>query len=70
LPSPNEQPRIAATPVIQANLPPPKPVLYLIRTEPYTARRLCLPAALTPTPPAPGWTFLIRLGRGSTGFAR
>jgi hypothetical protein len=37
LPSPNEPPRVAATPVIQANLPPPKPVLYLMRTESYTA---------------------------------
>lgn len=36
LPSPMEQPQVAATPVIQANQPPPKPVLYLMRTEPFT----------------------------------
>jgi hypothetical protein len=36
LPSPNEQAATSSTPVIQANLPPPKPVLYLMRTEPYT----------------------------------
>jgi hypothetical protein len=37
LPSPNEQPAAASTPVIQANQPPPKPVLFLLRTEAYSA---------------------------------
>jgi hypothetical protein len=37
LPSPHEQAAMASTPVIQANLPPPKPVLFLLRTEAYTA---------------------------------
>src|SRR4051794_40763392 len=36
LPSPNEQPTAASSTVIQANQPPPKPVLYLMRTEAYT----------------------------------
>ena len=37
LPSPNEQPAAASTAVIQANQPPPKPVLFLLRTESYSA---------------------------------
>ena len=36
LPSPMEQPQVASTPVVQANQPPPKPILYLLRTEPFT----------------------------------
>ena len=38
LPSPMEQPSSAKTAAVaQANATPPKPVLYLLRTEPYTA---------------------------------
>src|SRR3954453_10928062 len=37
LPSPMEQLHVAATPVIQSNQTPPKPILYLLRTEPFSA---------------------------------
>ena len=39
LPSPREAllPAAAPTPVVTANAPPPKPVLYLMWTEPFTA---------------------------------
>ena len=37
LASPMEQPQAAATPIIQSNNPPPKPILYLMGTEPYSA---------------------------------
>ena len=37
LASPMEQPQAAATPIIQSNTPPPKPILYLMGTEPYSA---------------------------------
>ena len=37
LPSPNEQPAAATTAVIQSNQPPPKPALFLLRTEAYSA---------------------------------
>lgn len=36
LPSPSEPTAAASPAVIQSNQPPPKPVLYLLRTEPYT----------------------------------
>jgi hypothetical protein len=38
LPSPSEQIRAAAvaTPAIAANAPPPKPILYLVKTEPFS----------------------------------